>query len=55
MKTWRLTAEFVLKNLKFQMISVDTENSMRLYNLCKSGKLKLPAIFVTLQAKEETN
>ena len=35
------------------MISVDTECSMRMYNLCRSGKLKLTAIFVTLQAKEK--
>jgi len=28
---------------------------MRLYNLCRSGKFKPTAIFVTLQAKEKPN
>ena len=48
-----LNAEFVGKSLNFQMISVDTENCMRSFSVCSSGRLKLNAIFVNLEDKEK--
>ena len=48
-----LNAEFVGKSLNFQMISVDTENCMRSFSVCSSGRLILKVIFVNLEVKEK--